>query len=133
MSNAIQIKQRLEQKKQEAHKRTVSEQYRQTWKKKTDMLAFRANLRYDRANNAAEQAEMRIESRMRRREQNQVERKGQGIAAILSQGNYNQPSRQVRDLSMHHEGGCAVVVHAPKNRPVGLTSLANGARKRTAS
>ena len=67
-TNATQLKQRLAKQKQEVHKRTTSEQLREKWRKKTDMLAFRANLRYDRANMAAEQSEMRIESRMRSKE-----------------------------------------------------------------
>ena len=39
------------------------------------MLAFKANLRYDRANMAAEQAERQIEIEMQSKRKNQIDRK----------------------------------------------------------
>ena len=72
------------------------------------MLAQKANLRYDMVINAAEQAEMRVERKARSKDYRQVKHKDQGIAAILSSGNYNAPSRQERDLMMHPDGFCAL-------------------------
>ena len=74
---------------------------------------------------------MRITNSMRENDQKLIERKGKGIAAILTQGNYNEPSRQVRDLNLHHEGGCAVL--GPNRQAVGLTSLVNQGKRSAAA
>ena len=74
--NAAILKQRREQQENDVLEQKASEEHKRVWKIKTDKLAFRANLRYDRANMNAQQAEMRIEGQMEKKEQFQVERKG---------------------------------------------------------
>ena len=54
MSNAIIIKHRREQKEKESLEQAAIVLHKKVWKKKTDMLAFRANVRYDEANMNAE-------------------------------------------------------------------------------
>ena len=46
-ANAIMLRQRKDQIASDAHKRTLSEAHKLHWKTKTDVLANRANMRYD--------------------------------------------------------------------------------------
>ena len=83
-ANAILLKQRIEQSERDAHKRAQSEHLSKVWKQKTRVLAVRANLRYEQAGMAAETAERKIEENIKKNRQYVLERKGKGVAALLS-------------------------------------------------
>ena len=47
-----------------------------------------------------------------------IERKGQGVAGILTDGTYKEPYKQDRDFAVHHSGGCSQA--GPRNKALGL-------------
>ena len=121
-ANAVLLKQRQEQWINDIHKRTNSEQQRKLWKRKTDVLASRANLRYERANLLAEQAEQRIDDRLREKKNvDQRDRIDKGVAAILSFGNYDgaRPNRDLNTINHDSSHG----VHGQGKVAFGMTTL----------
>ena len=64
---------------------------------------------------------MQIERAMDRKGQHPQERKGQGVAAILTHGTYKEPGKQEQELLAHHHGGYSQV--GPKNMAHGLHAL----------
>ena len=56
-ANAILLRQRQEKVLSEEHRRTNSEQQKRLWKRKTDILASKANMRYDQVTMTTEMAE----------------------------------------------------------------------------
>ena len=61
-------------------------------------------MRYERVNFLAESAEQKNDDRLIDKNQASNQRFGQGIAAILSNGNFNPPCRQTLDYEMHPDG-----------------------------
>ena len=50
---------------------------------------------------AAETAERKIEENIKKNRQYVLERKGKGVAALLSQGNYLEHRRLTKELEVH--------------------------------
>lgn len=92
-ANAILLRQRLEKSEQETQKQMQSEKDKILRRKKTEKLARKANLRYEEVISAVELAENRIGERLKENRTFSFERKGQGVASLLSSGNYIEPSK----------------------------------------
>lgn len=96
---------------------------------KTEKLAKKANERYEQVAFSVEQAEAQIEREMVKNGQYPFERKGQGVAAILTHGTYGNQPRWEKLQQIHHVGGCSAV--GPKGTPYGAQTLSSAYQSKT--